>query len=342
MRFTDAFARRARRPHVRAGSCAIAAAALLIAHGAGAQDASEWLTQAAQAARALNYAGTLVYQHGGRVETSRVLHMADATGEHEKLVNLDGPPREVVRNNEQIRCYYPDAKIIRVESRNSRNAFPSLLPQQQATLVDYYNFRKAESARVAGLETQAFIFEPKDRLRYGHKLWADNATGLLVKAQLLNERGIPIEQFSFTDIQIGAKIDRNMVRPTFTPPPPDWQMREALPGDVKPEDTGWQVRDLPPGFTKLVEGYRTLRGKSAPVAHLVYSDGLVAVSVFVEPMPQAPQPVGLSQQGGINVYSRQLSDHLVTVLGETPGATVRQIAFSVAYRPAVAPAPASK
>jgi sigma-E factor negative regulatory protein RseB len=70
----------------------------------------------------------------------------------------------------------------------------------------------------------------------------------------------------------------------------------------------------------------------APVAHLVFSDGLVAVSVFVEPMPQAPQPVGLSQQGGINVYSRQLNDHLVTVLGETPGATVRQIAFSVAHR----------
>ena len=342
MRSTDALARSARRPRVRAGSFAIAAAALLIARGACAQDAAEWLTQAAQAARSLNYAGTLVYQHGGRVETSRVLHLLDATGEHEKLVNLDGPRREVVRNNEQIRCYYPDAKIIRIESRNSRNAFPSLLPQQQATLVDYYNFRKAESARVAGLETQAFIFEPKDRLRYGHKLWADNVTGLLVKAQLLNERGIPIEQFSFTDIQIGAKIERDMVRPTFTPPPPDWQMREALPGDVNPEDTGWQVRDLPPGFTKLVEGYRTLRGKPGPVAHLVYSDGLVAVSVFVEPMPQAPQPVGLSQQGGINVYSRQLSDHLVTVLGETPGATVRQIAFSVAYHPPNAPVPASK
>src|SRR5262249_17225455 len=100
MRCTDAFARRARGPRVRAGS--IAAAAPVIAHGAYAQEASEWLTQAAQAARALNYVGTLVYQHGGRIETSRVLHLSDATGEHEKLVNLDGPPREVVRNNEQI------------------------------------------------------------------------------------------------------------------------------------------------------------------------------------------------------------------------------------------------
>jgi negative regulator of sigma E activity len=42
--------------------------------------------------------------------------------------------------------------------------------------------------------------------------------------------------------------------------------------------------------------------------------------------------VGLSQQGGINVYSRQLDDYLVTVLGEAPGTTVRQIAYSVGRR----------
>jgi len=69
-------------------------------------------------------------------------------------------------------------------------------------------------------------------------------------------------------------------------------------------------------------------------AHLVFSDGLVAVSVFVEPMPQAPQTIGpAAQQDGVNQFRRQLSDHLVTVLGETPGATVRQIAFSVQHRP---------
>ena len=103
-------------------------------------------------------------------------------------------------------------------------------------------------------------------------------------------------------------------------------------GKTSARSWSWTVKELPPGFSKVVEGYRTLRGKVGPVAHIVYSDGLVAVSVFVEPMPQAPQPIGLSQQGGINVYSRQLNDHLVTVLGETPGATVRQIAYSVAHR----------
>ena len=40
----------------------------------------------------------------------------------------------------------------------------------------------------------------------------------------------------------------------------------------------------------------------------------------------------LSQQGGVNVYSRPLNEHLVTVLGEAPGSTVRQIAYSVGPR----------
>jgi len=315
------------------GCAALAVAALLCAGAAAAEDAAEWLQRTATAARQQTYSGTLVYQHAGRIETSRLLHMVDERGEHEKLVNLDGPAREVIRNNEQVRCYYPDAKIIRVEPRTYRNAFPSLLPQQLDTLAVYYFFRKAEIARIAGVETQAVLFEPKDGMRYGHKFWADLSSGLLLKAQLLNERNVPIEQFAFNDIQIGVKLERESVRPTFTPPfPPDWQMRESLPGDVVQQDTGWTVKELPPGFSKVVEGYRTLRGKVGPVAHIVYTDGLVAVSVFVEPMPQAPQPVGLSQQGGINVYSRQLDNHLVTVLGETPGTTVRQIAFSVAHR----------
>ncbi len=305
---------------------------LVAVPAACAQDAAAWLQRAAGAARGLNYVGTIVYEHGGKVETSHLVHLLEGGSEFEKLTNLDGPAREVIRNNDLVRCYYPDAKIIRIEPRSFRNAFPSLLPQQLNALAAHYFFRKGELARIAGLDTQAVIFEAKDGLRYGHKFWADIATGLLLKARLLNEKNEPVEQFAFTDIQIGIKLDRDLVKPPFSSLPTDWQVRESPPGEVQPQETGWVVKDLPPGFAKVVEGFRTLRGKSAQVAHLVFSDGLVAVSVFVEPTPPTPQPVGLSHQGGINVYSRQLDDYLVTVLGEAPGATVRQIAYSVARR----------
>src|SRR5205823_13423652 len=83
-------------------------------------------------------------------------------------------------------------------------------------------------------------------------------SGLLLKAQLMNDRNVPIEQFVFTDIQIGIKIERDTVRPSFRPPPADWEMRESLPGDVVQQDTGWLVKELPPGFSKIVEGYRKI------------------------------------------------------------------------------------
>src|SRR5207244_10606913 len=157
MRASSRHALWARRALARQGQRAgLLTLTLLLAPLAFAQDAVEWLQRSAHSARHLSYFDTIVYQHGGHVETSRIVHLFDATGEFEKLTNLDGPAREVVRNNDQVRCYYPDAKIVRIEPRSFRNAFPSLLPQQLSALATYYFFRKAEIARIAGLETQAF------------------------------------------------------------------------------------------------------------------------------------------------------------------------------------------
>ena len=311
---------------------ALLAFALLAAMPAArAQDAAAWLVRAAAAAQQQNYVGTIVYQHGPDVETSRLVHLYEQGREFEKLVSLEGPAREVIRSNGEVRCYYPDVKVVRVEPRTFRNAFPSLSPQQQAALAQYYDFRMAERGRVAGIETQAWVFEPKDGLRYGHKFWADAASGLLVKARIFDKRDETVEQFAFTEISIGGKIDRDMVKPTWAAAPLDWKVRPSGPDEGEATETGWMVARVPPGFVKIVEGIRRLHG-TREVAHLVYSDGLVAVSVFIEPVGGAPHPTGWSRQGGINVFIRQQDDNLVTVLGEVPAATVRQIARSVARR----------
>jgi len=315
---------------IAAVACAVAIAPYRAVY---AQDASAWLANAAKAARELTYAGTIVYQHGPRVETSRLTHLYEDGAEFEKLVNLDGPAREVIRSQGEVRCYYPDAKIVRVEPRTFRNVFPSLSAQQQQALAQFYEFRVAEPARVAGLEAQAIAFEPRDGLRYGHKFWVHRDTGLLLKARLINEKGEVVEQFAFTDIAIGARVERDQVKPSWPGTPPDWQLREGSAGHAVAQDTGWAVMRLPPGFVKITEGFRTLRGKRDPVAHLVFSDGLVAVSVFVESIAATPgQALGTMRQGGLNVFSMKVDDHFVTVLGEAPAATVRQIALSVARR----------
>ena len=304
----------------------------LVASNARADDAMVWLARAAQAARKLDYVGTIIYQIGPRVESSRITHLNDDGREYAKLVNLDGPAREVVRSQGEVRCYYPDAKLVRVEPRTFRNVFPSLSSEQQQSLSRFYQFRVIGADRVGGRPVQVVVFEPKDGLRYGHRFWSDDATGLLLKARVLNERGDGIEQFAFSDLTINARIDRAMVEPSWPVVPSDWQVLERASGDVTPQETGWVVTRVPPGFAKIMEGFRKLRGRRERVAHLVFSDGLVSVSVFVEPLVAASAPAGLLQKGGLNVYSIKQNDHLITVMGEAPGATVRQIAHSVERR----------
>ena len=305
---------------------------IAFAHAANAQDAAQWLARAAKAARELNYVGTIVYQIDGRVETSRLAHAFDNGVELEKLVSLDGPAREVVRTSSDVRYYYPDAKIVKVEPRTVGNAFPLLSPEQQRSLSQYYNFHVVSGERVGGHAAEVVSFEPRDGLRYGHQFWSDAATGLLLKARTVSERGDVVEQFAFTDLQVGTKIDRSLVEPSWPTLPPDWQVRQGSGGDLAQQDTGWTVSRILPGFAKVMEGFRKQRGKPKPVAHLVFSDGLVAISVFVEPLPPSMGDTGLSQQGGLNIFRTKLDDHLITALGEAPGATVRQIGMSVVHR----------
>jgi sigma-E factor negative regulatory protein RseB len=238
----------------------------------------------------------------------------------------------VIRSSAEVRCYFPDAKVIRIEPKTFRNVFPSLSVEQLRTLAQHYDARNVVSERVAGHWTQVMIFEPKDGLRYGHKFWADAITGLLLKARLVDDRGEVVEQFAFTDVAINEKVDRDMVKPSWVAAPPDWLVKQGSFGETLPKETGWSASRLPGGFQKIMEGYRTFRGKRDPVAHLVYSDGLVAISVFVEPLTAPSVQTGLAQQSGLNVYTTKQDDYLVTVFGEVPPAAVRQIAQSVAKR----------
>ncbi|MET0216797.1 MAG: MucB/RseB C-terminal domain-containing protein [Burkholderiales bacterium] len=291
-----------------------------------------WLQKIASAARKLNYTGTFVYQYGTQVETSRIWHYVDASGEYEKLETLDGPVREVIRNNDEVLCYYPDSKTVKVEKRRPK-PFPALVPEHLTALTEYYNIRIGERERIAGYEAQSLILEPKDGLRYGHKFWADVDTGLLLKARMMNERRETVEQFAFTQLTIGGVFDKEALKSNYNAHVPGWSLDSANPAEPATVDTGWVVTSYPAGFKKILETKRTLPGRPSPVSHIVYSDGLAAISIFIEPMgPERRSVHGISHQGAINIYSRPLAEHMVTVLGEAPSATVVQMGKSVAAK----------
>jgi sigma-E factor negative regulatory protein RseB len=286
------------------------------------------LRQMATAARELNYSGTFVYKHGSQIETSRIWHLTDDTGDYERVETLDGPPREIVRANEEVTCFYPRAKTAKVEKWSTGRRFPAVVSEQLSAIVLNYSVRKGALARVAGHDCQIAILEPRDALRYGHVFCAELKSGLPLRATTLNERNEPVEMFAFTQVEIGGALARDQLRPSYDASAPGWKLdQSALKASIE-SDLAWTVLNRPAGFRKVLEVTRNIQGKAA--AQLVFSDGLAAVSVFIEPAVAGTRATQeFSHQGAINIFSRPHAGYVVTALGEAPASTVMQFANTV-------------
>jgi sigma-E factor negative regulatory protein RseB len=187
---------------------------------------------------------------------------------------------------------------------------------------------------VAEFHAHTVFFKPKDNLRYTRKMWAHSESGLLLKAVVLDEQGRLIEQYAFSQLEIGGKINRKWILPEEVEPIIHAKKGEltALQTDnVESVPSGWQVDAVPSGFKKLFEMRRTISSKKIPLVHIVYSDGLSGISIFIEKISQVKEIPGLSSQGAVHMYRRQTGENLVTVVGEVPPRTVIQVADSVRF-----------
>lgn len=274
-----------------------------------ADAAADWLDRAANAARQQNYSGVYVYHHGEHVEVLRVLHSAGPNGERAKIEIMDGSSRQFLRVNNDVYCHLPDGKHVQLERNALRRFFPDLLPTQPASLLDFYEARLGGTERIAGRPCQVVSLAPRDGYRYAYDLWLDKGTGLPLKARVVNDNGSVISMFVFSEVQIGKvpEIRNDMAG----------KIVQRIQAD-KPVVSVWSVTP-PPGYEQVQEAVRALPGKSAPVTHMVFSDGLSVLSMFVEPADPRVQTLhGLSAEGAIGIYARQVDGYVVTTLGEVP------------------------
>jgi sigma-E factor negative regulatory protein RseB len=291
------------------------------------------LRKMVNASRQLNYSGTFVYQHGNQSETSRIVHYVNAAGgEFEKLEILDGPAREVIRNNDQLTCYLPNTKTVIIEQRDARQ-LPMLLPERLTGIVENYTVRKTETDRVAGYDCHIVVLEPKDTLRYGRSFCSEVNSGLPLRSRTISEKNEAVESFAFTQLTLGGTFNRDKVKSKYAAKSQKWRVdRSAMNVSETTVNSGWVLTNQPPGFKKVTEITRSIAGRPGAVSQIVFSDGLAAVSVFIEPMPKGRPTQALAHQGAVNIYSRSYANHMVTVLGEAPAATVMQIANSLELR----------
>jgi sigma-E factor negative regulatory protein RseB len=307
----------------------------LAAPWVAAADAQTLFARMYQAGRSLDYEGTFVYQHGDHLNSLRIIHKTGAGGVRERLVSLDDTPREIIRTDSEVRCYLPDENAVLVDHRRADDrSFPALLPDSLTQLNGNYKIRVGKEGRVAGRKTVSVLIKPRDAFRYGYQLWADEESGLLLKASLLDEHGGVVEQYMFTQVSIGKPIAEADLKPLHPDKGLVWQRADDEP--PRPSSGQWTAAHLPSGFSLTARLLRRLPARQQPVEHLVYSDGLAVVSVFIERADDAAKDnliSGLSHMGAVHAFGKVVDGYQVTVVGETPAVTVNMIGESVGPRP---------
>jgi sigma-E factor negative regulatory protein RseB len=291
-----------------------------------------WATmqKTASAARELNYQGLFVYQNGAVIRSVQITHIYEGGREFTRNVVLDGRPREVFSEGDDIVIFNAKNDKVVIEKRRGQNLFPAMLPTQLYPLKQNYRLKFVGQERVAGRLAQVLDMIPNDNLRYQYRIWSDTEYGLLLKMSMLDMQGRTLEQIGFNQVAMLQTKDLDWFQPKIDATKP-YVMDDTT--DLTHAEDNLVVPNLPAGYKKVDQIQLKVPGRTAPVRQLIFSDGLASVSLFVEPMIKGMQPrVGKKNMGSTNVYAHVLNGYQLVVVGEVPAQTVEQIAQQVTFK----------
>jgi len=299
----------------------------VVADGSG--QARQWLERMTRAMNEMSYQGTFVYVRDGVVETMRITHVRDKQGVRERMYSISGPRREVIRNRDGVRCVLQDSSSVVVDSLVTSTFFPELPSEALSNSSVGYDLKLSGEARIAGKIAHRVSFKPKDDFRYGYDYWLEEHTGLLLKWVLVDRDRKVLAKLLFTEFKIGQNIDLKELESSspaenFVAMPTFSKVKTV----VTESSPRWQPDKLPPGFK--LSSHNQQMNPDGIFEHMVYSDGLAAVSVYIEKKGSEVGVLqGVSQLGTNNAYSRQQGELQITAIGEVPAVTVKTIATSM-------------
>jgi sigma-E factor negative regulatory protein RseB len=303
------------------------------------KEVRSWLMRIHDAASHRNFQGTFVVSAGGAVSSARIAHYCEGSNQFERIDSLDGQTRHVFRHNDVVHTLWPQARVALVEQRDLLNSFPALLQVGDDRISDFYEVRPQGSERVAGHEASVLMLQPRDVYRFGYRLWAEKVSGLLLRADVLGERGEILETSAFSDVAINVRSQPDAVlqpmrrldgykilKPSFV--------------QTKLESEGWALRQNVPGFRQVSCIKRPLDGAqdepsadSPQAVQAIFSDGLTYVSVFIEPFnPERHTKSMLTSMGATQTLMRRQGDWWITVVGDVPTATLKAFASGLEHK----------
>ncbi len=298
------------------------------------------LTRIHEAASKQNFQGTFVVSGGGAVSSARIAHYGEGGNQYERIESLDGQSRYVYRHNDVVHTMWPGSRVAMVEQAQAMTSFPALLQGGIERLAEFYDVVPQGSERVAGREAQVLLVQPRDAQRFGYRLWSDKASGLLLRSDVLGERGEVIETSAFSEVTIGVKPQFDSVTGPMRKLEGYRVIRPAM-SSTSLEAEGWGMRQGVAGFREVNCVKRPMESPTSnaqeasadPVLQTIFSDGLTYVSVFIEPFnPQRHQRSMRTAVGATQTLMRRQGDWWITVVGDVPPATLLAFANGLERR----------
>jgi len=309
----------------------------LFASSGVASNLFETLQRISEAGQDQNYQGTFILRKSSDLSTLRITHGSDDKGVWESLESLNGEAKQVIRRNNKTVSIFPARELIMVRENPEQQSLHPPLPENLGQLGQFYSIQRLPDDRIADHQTLVIHLVPNDQFRYGYRYWIDKNTGMLLRCDLVSETKKVIEQMMFTSLEYlphspVSSFDMNQFE--------NYQQQKLDEREVDVKHSAalkWSVESLPKGFMLTQSMMRYSRpsnhiaGEKPDLLHLVYSDGLASVSVFIEKNQGAGKHLqGASTMGAVNAYGNQVDDYSVTVVGEVPIITVQVMAQSTA------------
>ncbi|MFZ9993835.1 MAG: MucB/RseB C-terminal domain-containing protein [Steroidobacteraceae bacterium] len=296
---------------------------------AWADTAQDWLERMNVALAEKSYDGTFFHMRDGRSESLRIVHRVRDGNVCERLMSLDGTGREFIRRGEELRYYLPEKGLVLVERRERETGLLPSFPSLKAASTELYDFGEVRRVRLMGRDTRLVTVEPRDEFRYGYRVWIDARTHMPLKSELHDGRGAVLEQLMFANLAVFKEIPDHLFEPPASAKGLTTLHGAGRSAEGRMAIQRWRVRALPKGFRMIHQFEQALPGAEEPVAHLVFSDGLASVSVFIgERLPaRSAKEVALERRlGASTTYSTEIAGHQIVVVGEVPPDTARFIA----------------
>lgn len=294
---------------------------------------ASWLSRVHLASRQSVYTGTIVVSSANSFISARIWHVCEGNQQLERVEMLSGVPRAIFRHNDQVVTFFPQTRTAVAESRESLGLFPELLKLSDASLDQFYQLKELGQDRIAGFETDVVHLVPKDRLRYGYRIWSERRTGLILRLQTLDLQGRILEQAAFSELQLDAALSASKLLRSGS-----MEGYRVIRADVQrttPEAQGWVMRREVDGFKRVNCYQRPVVSAPGEMGALtmqcLFGDGVATVSLFAEVFdPRRHMREGETDLGGATrSLSRRVQNWWLTAMGEVPSGTLAAFANSM-------------